>query len=357
MSLTVDVHRQFPGGPRIEAALELDLDRFGITVLFGPSGCGKTTLLRLIAGLEGPDGGRIGLGGEAWFGGGPGVPPHRRRVGYVFQEGALFPHLSVAANIGFGLGRGGARAARVAELVRRLGLSGLEHRHPGELSGGQKQRVALARALAPRPRLILLDEPFASLDRPAAEQLRHELRAMLKADGIPALLVTHDRGEALGLGDRLLRMEGGRIVEEGRPEDVLSGLAPDLDGAGTESVVRAKVAGRREGLLCLEVGSVLLFAPDPGGEFEQARLCIRSEGVALERLEGQPLSARNHLPARILELEVRGALARIRLDCGFPLESLVTAWACRDLGLRAGDPVTALVKATAIRVIPVEGDR
>jgi len=356
MKLTVDVQKQFTNGPLILATLDLDLDQFGITVLFGPSGCGKTTLLRLISGLETPDGGSIGLDGTPWYQGSRQVPAHHRRVGYVFQEGALFPHLSVAANIAFGLGRNAGHSGRVAELIRRVGLAGLAHRRPGELSGGQKQRVALARALAPKPRLVLLDEPFASLDRPAAEQLRHELRAMLKADGIPALLVTHDRGEALSLGDRMLRMEAGRIVEEGRPEDVLTGLATELDDLGTESVVRARVVGRREGLLCLEVGSTLLFAPDPGGEFSQARLCIRSEGVSLERVGGAPGSSRNHLSARIVALDIRGALARVRLDCGFPLESLVTAWACRDLGLSVGDSVTALVKATAIQVIPVDED-
>ena len=278
----------------------------------------------------------------------------RRKFGMSFQEGALFPHLSVAANIGFGLEGNRERAGRVAALVGRVGLAGLEHRRPDELSGGQRQRVALARALAPKPRLLLLDEPFASLDRPAAEQLRQDLRAMLRADGIPALLVTHDRSEALSLGDRLLRMEAGRIVQEGRPEDVLTGLARDQDEPGTESVVRARVVGRREGLLCLEAENVLLFAPDPGGEFRQARLCIRSEGVALERLDSQPVSSRNHLPARIVGLDPRGALVRVRLDCGFPLDSLITAWACRDLGLSAGDTVTALVKATAIRVVPMD---
>ena len=354
MKLTVDVQRQFAGGPLVQAALELDLDRFSIAVLFGPSGCGKTTLLRMIAGLEAPDGGSIHLDGAAWFQGRSHLPAHRRRVGYVFQEGALFPHLDVAANVAFGLERKEAPSTRVAELIRRVGLAGLEHRRPGELSGGQRQRVALARALAPKPRLLLLDEPFASLDRPSAEQLRQELRAMLKAEGIPALLVTHDRSDALSLGDHMLRMDAGRIVQEGRPEDVLTGIATDLEEAGSESVLRARVVGRKEGLLCLEAGGALLFAPDPGGEFRQARLFIRGEGVAIERLEGQPHSSRNHLAARIVDLEIRGALARVRLDCGFMLEALVTAWACRDLGLRVGDSVTALVKATAIRVVPMD---
>ena len=356
MTLTVNVQKSFKGGPSIEGALELDLDRFGVTVLFGPSGCGKTTLLRMIAGLERPDGGTMGLDDAAWVRGPICLPACKRRVGYVFQEGALFPHLSVVANIAFGLPRKPASAGRVEALIRRVGLAGLEHRRPDELSGGQRQRVALARALAPQPRLLLLDEPFASLDRPAAEDLRQELRSMLKAEGIPALLVTHDRGDALSLGDRLLRMEAGSIVQEGTPEDVLTGTTQGQDDAGSESVVLGRVVGRKEGLLCLEVGSALLFAPDPGGNFRQARLCIRSEGVALERLDSPPASTRNHLPGEIVALEIRGALARVRLDCGFTLEALVTAWASRDLGLKVGDSVTALVKATAIRVVPVDGD-
>ena len=142
MKLTVDVHRQFANGPLIQAALEVDLDRFGITVLFGPSGCGKTTLLRLIAGLERPDGGLIGLEGGDWFKGSERVPAHHRHVGYVFQEGALFPHLSVAANLGFGLGRGPVRAGRIAELVQRFGLAGLEHRRPGEPGRGHPESPA-----------------------------------------------------------------------------------------------------------------------------------------------------------------------------------------------------------------------
>jgi len=356
MRLRADIRKQFESGPCIQATLELDLDRFGITVLFGPSGCGKTTVLRMLSGLERPNAGYIDLDGTHWFRDRSFVPAQKRKVGHVFQEASLFPHLTVASNIAFGLGRGSARRERVVELARRVGLEGLEDRRPSELSGGQKQRVALARALAPRPRLLLLDEPFASLDRPAAEQLRHELRAMLKAEGIPALLVTHDRSDALSLGDRLLRMEAGRIVQEGRPEDVLTGIATNLEDLGSESVMRAKVVGRKEGLLCLEAGGAQIFAPDPGGDFHEARLCIRSEGVALERPGNRPISARNHLEAVIVDVECRGALTRVRLDCGFPLESLITTWACKDLGLRVGDSITTLVKASAIRVIPVDED-
>jgi len=356
MTLTMNVQKQFPSGPRVEADLELDLSPFSITVLFGPSGCGKTTLLRMISGLERPDAGRIQLGNEIWMEGRHHLPPEKRRVGHVFQDAALFPHLSVASNIAYGLREKSGRSERVHELIQRVGLQGLEDRRPGQLSGGQKQRVALARALAPRPRLLLLDEPFASLDRPAAEALRHEMRALLRIEGIPAVLVTHDRSDALSLGDRLLRMVDGRIVQDAKPEEALTGHATDLEDGTTESITRARVVGRREGLLCFEAGNALLFAPDPGGAFQQARLCIRSEGVALERPGSVHSSPRNQIQAVIRDLECLGALTRIRLDCGFPLESLLTTWACRDLDLRIGDPVQALVKATAIRVLPMEDE-
>lgn len=237
MTLQADFSKRYPQGPSIRAAFEMDLRRFGVTVLFGPSGCGKTTVLRVLSGLERPDQGSIRMDGQIWFhtDGTRFIEAAERKVGYVFQESLLFPHLTVAANVGYGLRTWAtkARGKRVAELLEKVGVSELAKRRPSELSGGQKQRVALARALAPRPRLLLLDEPFASLDRPAAEQLRQELRALLQAENLPALLVTHHREDALALGDRMMRMDQGRIVQEGRPEDVLTGLplkAADLRG-------------------------------------------------------------------------------------------------------------------------------
>jgi len=357
MSLQVDFLKCHPGGPAIRARFDLDLARFGITILFGPSGCGKTTVLRVLSGLDRPESGAIILDGANW------VRPDRtrpvearhRRVGQVFQEPALFPHLTVAQNVGYGLRGWPARARdeRVLELLERVGVGELARRRPGALSGGQKQRVALARALAPRPRLLLLDEPFAALDRPSAEQLRRELRAMLKAEAMPALLVTHHRGDALSLGDRLLRMDQGRIVQDGLPEEVLTGIA-SADTLGAECIVRARCAGRVEGLLRLEAGPAVLYAADPGQVGTNVHLCIRSEGVALERSGPGLLSHRNVLPARVLDLLQEGPLTRVRLDCGFPLEALLTTWACLDLQLKPGDSVQALVKATAIRVIPID---
>ena len=357
MGLSAQFSKTFPGGPAIQAGFDLALDSFGLTVLFGPSGCGKTTVLRCLAGLERPDRGTIRAGGETWFDAARGrsVPPPDRGIGYMFQESALFPHLSVAGNIAYGLHAWprAERKARVAELVRLMGLSDLARRRPGEVSGGQKQRVALARALAPRPRLVLLDEPFASLDQAAADQLRHHLRQILQALAVPAILVTHDPQEALALGDRMLFMKAGRILLDGAPAEVLSAT-----GNGTRAqigeVVRVKVTGRLEGLLCLEAGPVRLYAPDPGGEFREAYACIRGEGISLERGPLGLLSQRNRLAATVTRVETLGALARVHLDAGVPLEAVVTAWACADLQLEPGQQVHALIKASAIQVIPIE---
>jgi iron(III) transport system ATP-binding protein len=207
---------RYPG--QAQAAVEavsLGLRAGDIGVLIGPSGCGKTTLLRAVAGLERPAAGRIVLGGEVVGDGvrGVHVPPEHRRIGMVFQDYALFPHLDVAGNVGFGLAdlAREQREARVAEALRLVGLEGLQRRFPHELSGGQQQRVALARALAPRPRLLLLDEPFSNLDVDLRERLAHEVRTILKAAGATALVVTHDQLEAFAIGDRIGVMQQGRL--------------------------------------------------------------------------------------------------------------------------------------------------
>ena len=187
--------------------------------VLGPSGCGKTTLLRLVAGFERPDAGGIEIDGRVVAGPRRHVPPEGRRIGMVFQESALFPHLDVAGNIGFGLARRG-RETRVAELVALVGLAGLQQRMPHELSGGQQQRVALARALAPDPALILFDEPFSSLDATLRTQLRGEVRDILRAAGATSLFVTHDQSEALEISDRVAVMRAGRIEQISTPDEL-----------------------------------------------------------------------------------------------------------------------------------------
>lgn len=202
--------------------LDLALPERAITALVGPSGCGKTTTLRLIGGFEPPDQGEIWVGENLVAGAGRWMAPEARRVGMVFQHLALFPHLDVASNIAYGLRRKSRadRRARVGELLELVGLGGYERRRPHELSGGQAQRVALARALAPHPDVVLLDEPFSSLDVSLRAGVRREVRRILEAEGVTALLVTHDQDEALAMGDQVAVMLDGAVVQWGEPEDV-----------------------------------------------------------------------------------------------------------------------------------------
>ena len=202
------------------AGVDLFLEPGEILCLLGPSGCGKTTTLRLIAGFDKPDSGSVRIGDRTVYGPGVNESPEKRRVGMVFQEGALFPHLTVAQNVAFGLPKNAARKETVADALRLVNLEGYDRRYPHQLSGGQQQRVALARALAPSPDLILMDEPFSSLDRSLREQLRMEVRAILKQRNATAVCVTHDQEEALQLGDRVAVMNQGRIEQLGSPEEV-----------------------------------------------------------------------------------------------------------------------------------------
>src|SRR5690606_34432698 len=187
--------------------------------------CGKTTLLRCIAGFERIDEGSIRLGDSVVAGPGVHQPPHRRRFAVVPQEGALFPHLSVAGNVGYGLDRAARDRGRVDEVLELVGLAGYGRRMPHELSGGQQQRVAVARALAPRPAMILLDEPFSALDAPLRAEPRRDVRPALHEDGATAILATHDQEEALSLADQVAVMRDGRVVQQGTPTSVYAAPA------------------------------------------------------------------------------------------------------------------------------------
>ena len=354
--------RRFAGGPVIRAAFALPTQAPEVTVLFGPSGSGKTTVLRCLAGLDRPDEGFIRMDGEAWceVASGRHLPPQDRSLGFVFQDGALFPHLSATGNLAYPLSGvpSSERHRRVQEMVDLLGLGGLERRRPGELSGGQRQRVALGRALIRRPRLVLMDEPLTALDRPAREALRQDLRRVFREMAIPVLLVTHDRDEAILLGDRMLMMQDGEIQQEGPPAEVFTRpRTPALaEALGIGTVVKARVLGSEGGLVRLMAGTAELLAPDPGTGYplgEWVHACIRGEGVAVERDVHPDSSPRNRLRATITGMEPKGPLVRLHLDCGFPLEALVTTWACEDLALKQGDSVLAMIKATAIHLIPV----
>jgi iron(III) transport system ATP-binding protein len=208
------------GPAHVLRGVSLEVATGETVALLGPSGCGKTTLLRIIAGLETADRGTIALGDEIVVGDGRPTPPERRRIGMVFQDWALFPHMTVGANVGYGLGRDEIRAGRVEESLELVGLGGLADRMPSTLSGGQQQRVALARALAPRPRAILLDEPFSNLDTSLRVQVRSEVHRLLVELGITTIFVTHDQDEAFVLGDRVAVMNAGVIEQVGTPTEL-----------------------------------------------------------------------------------------------------------------------------------------
>ncbi len=370
MDLVVDFEKRFPGGSTVAAAFRWPVDGFGVLVLFGPSGAGKTTIVRVLAGLERPERGFVRWGEDIWFDAARGIcqPPPTRRVGLGAQDYALFPHLTVADNIAYGL-RGvpqTERRRRVAELLALVGLTGAERRYPSQLSGGEQQRVALARAVAPHPRLLLLDEPLAALDAPERERVRGELRRLLRRLAIPTIFITHDRLEAIALGDAMAVMIDGRLRQMGPVPEVFSRPA-DLAVArllGVDTLVEARRVECREGLLVLAAGSTRLTALppelpeggaaelDPGGDITEFYAAIRAEDVLIARQAPSAGSARNQWPARVVAMVSEGPMIRIELDCGFPLTARLTRQACQEIGLAVGDTVVALVKAPAVHLIP-----
>jgi iron(III) transport system ATP-binding protein len=267
------------GAEPVLSEVSLDVADGTLLSILGPSGCGKTTLLRLVAGFLAPDAGTIAFGDQLVCGNGGWMPPQRRRVGYVAQEGALFPHLDVAANIAFGLPRAQRRArARVQELLELVGLDAtFLDRYPHQLSGGQQQRVALARALAPGPSLVLLDEPFAALDAQLRLQTGAAVVAALRAAEATAVLVTHDQSEALSLTDEVAVMRDGRIAQVGRPADVYAAPA-DVGVArfvGDAILLPAEI---EDGRATCALGTLAIEGHAPAGS---AQVLIRPEQLEL----------------------------------------------------------------------------
>jgi molybdate transport system ATP-binding protein len=348
--LTCQCRKRLSKAFEVEADLRIPLAQSPVTVLFGPSGSGKTTLLRMLAGLELPDSGSIVFRDVPWFddAGAIHLPPQQRRAGFLFQDYALFPHLTVAENIAYAASRETAR-----KLLDTFGLADLAASKPRAISGGQQQRVALARALAAEPALLLLDEPLSALDAPTRSRTRHELRRMLLSGGVPSIVVTHDRMEAVALGDWMAVMVDGRIRQTGPVQEVFHKPA-DLqvaESVGVENVLAAEIVGRESGLLVLEVngqaGGTRIQCVD-SGETGTVFACIRAEDVAITRQMDQISSARNRMAGRVRSVVPEGALARVELDCGFPLVAMVTSQSAAELALREGETVSAVVKATAV---------
>jgi molybdate transport system ATP-binding protein len=344
VSLSVDVRARF-----VSAAFEAGPSPLAVA---GPSGAGKTSLLRLLAGLARPARGRIRCGDQVWFDSvaGVDVPVEERGCGYVFQDYALFPHLRAWQNVAFGA-RNGAGAF---ELLERFGLADRASAYPSELSGGERQRVALARALALRPRLLLLDEPLASLDPGTRLRAGRELAAVVAQAGIPALLVSHDFAEAATLAGEIMVLERGRVVQRGTAQELAAAPASTFVADFTGASVLPGVAvdgGDGLALVELEGGGTLVSADSARGPVSAS---VHPWEVLLEPPHAEPHgSAQNHLPARVLSVVPLGSRVRVALETrqgGHFLSAEVTEPAVRTLGLRPGAEVVATWKATSTRL-------
>ncbi len=345
----------FPHVPPAVKQVSLTLGQGELLGLLGPSGCGKTTLLRLIAGFEHPDSGTIYLEGQAVCGS-CWLPPERRDLGIVFQDYALFPHLSVAKNVAFGLNQLSRRGQlshrqireQTAEAIALVGLKGFESRYPHELSGGQQQRVALARALAPRPSLVLLDEPFSNLDVQVRLYLRQEVRDILKTVGASGVFVTHDQEEALSIADQVAVMKDGRLEQWGTPETIYNEpasrfIAEFVTQANFLSAHRS-VAGWETEVGCF----VLNVDPCAGAEVADpeasGEIMIRQEDLCLEKDDKAPLLVKDRQflgrEYKYCLLTPSGKTLHARLPIGQPID--------------IGSHVRPSIKPQQVRLYPKE---
>jgi molybdate transport system ATP-binding protein len=352
-ALTVQLRKRHPGKGRdfvLDVAFTVAP---GIAILFGPSGAGKTTLLDCIAGLVFPDEGTIRIGGDVLQGSGTGVSVRRRRVGYVFQDLALFPHLSVERNIQYGLASlsAGERRRRCESIMASFHISQLRARKPGEISGGERQRVALARALVIDPRILLLDEPLAALDVKTKSKILEDLRAWNQAHRIPILYVTHSREEVFALGERVFVLEDGRILAQGTPHEVMTAPRHETVAqlAGFENIFDAEVTAAHEDrgtMTCRLAGSDVeletpLVRADVGSSL---RVGIRAGDILLSTVRPEGLSARNVLPGRMVSLEQHDVIVAARVNCGVEMEVHLTLAAREALHLQSGREVWLVVK-------------
>ena len=334
----------------------------GITILFGASGSGKTTVLRCLAGLTRPDAGRIAVGDRVLFDGGAGidVAVQQRRVGYVFQQLALFPHLSIEQNIGYGLSGLSPhdRRHRVAGIAESFRITDILGRKPAHVSGGERQRAALARALVTDPSLLLLDEPLSALDHAIQSRIMDDLRRWNEARRIPVLYVTHSHREAFALGDRVVVLENGRLLAAGSPHEVLDhpshGVLASL--AGFENVFDATVLERRERagtMQCrLRDSTTELEVPLTRAEVgDTIRVAIRACDILVANRDPQGLSARNVLRGTLVDLTAQGPTMIATVDAGPPFIVHLTPGGVESLGLVRGQHLWLIIKTYSCRIV------
>jgi molybdate transport system ATP-binding protein len=361
--LSVHIEKEFrtPGTPSFQLNVSEEFPP-GFTVLFGPSGAGKSTLLDCIAGLMKPERGRITFGQETFFDAGPQifVAPQKRGIGYVFQSLALFPHLPVEENVGFGLAKlsSSARMARVGPILEAFHIAPLRGRKPGKLSGGEKQRVALARSVVTEPRILLLDEPLTGLDRGLRQAILEDLKAWNAERRIPILYVTHNREEVDAIGERVVTIADGQVREKGVPQEVLD--APRTlalaQAAGFENVLTGRVVEQREedGVMRVELGGAHCELEIPLGAAAVGatiQVAIRAGDILLATQLPYGLSARNVLPGKVESVEARGALVRVTVDAGTRFTVHVTPGAMRSLEVAPGSVVWLVLKTHSCHMV------
>ena len=334
----------------------------GITILFGPSGAGKSTLLDCLAGLVRPTTGKIVIGENVLFNSmiHIDVPPQIRRMAYVFQSLALFPHLTIEQNVAYGLRDIGQqdRRARVEEILEAFRIARLRNQKPSQISGGEKQRTALARSLVTRPQLLLLDEPLTGLDAELKASIVEDLRAWNAAKRIPILYVTHSREEVDALGERVIAIDNGRVVSHGAPMDVLD--APRrkrlAQAAGFENLLSATVLDLREpdGVMRIRLGESACEIEAPlahASAGDLVQIAIRAGDILLASQRPRGLSARNVLEGKILSLEQRGTMCIARVDCGVTFVAHVTPSAVRALELASDKQVWLVLKTHSCHLV------
>src|SRR5688572_965633 len=352
LSLHVTLER-----PGFELRVGVDLELEGITAVFGPSGSGKTTLLRVIAGLEREARGTVAFDGETWATPITHVPAHRRRIGYVFQDGRLFSHLTVEENLRFALRRGARRSQHppidLAAAVDALDLRPLLARRAPSLSGGEQQRVAIARALLTSPRLVLMDEPLSSLDVARKKEILPHIEKLPETFGIPVLYVTHNVDEVARLANDVVLLAGGKIVAQGNVAEIFerSDLGDFTGGLEAGVVLRAQVAAYGAGVATLRLGQQQLRVAMTTAVIGSMRpIRIHARDVAIATVRPEKLSIRNVLDARILSIEAGGGLnVELLLDVdGERLRARITRDALDELELFVGRDVFALIKSVAL---------
>ncbi len=343
-------------GHRILFVEELDVSPGEVLAVVGPNGAGKSTLIHVLALLERPSAGEVLFDGRPVRGD---LLSYRRRMAVVFQEPLLLD-ATVESNIGSGLALRGVpraeRAHRVRRWLERFGIAALARRSAHTLSGGEAQRTSLARALALEPEVLLLDEPFAALDEPTRQALIDDLDRALGETATTVVFVSHDRAEALRLGDRVAVIIGGRIRQVGPPSQVFAAPADEEVAAflGVETIVPGRIHAVEEGLAVVEVAGCRVEAASALQMDGEVLLCLRPEDIVLSPAEDRPTasSARNRLPSVVRRVVRAGAQARVELDAGFPLVALITKQSLEELSLEAGSRVVASFKATAVHLIP-----